>query len=108
MTEEEIEMILSDLSSEDERIIQTMLADGRSREEIADLFKDMEKGLTEIAIELGKLIYKQTNDAKFARDILMFMDTNAQRRELIEFIKKNNPTLNEINHRSFDIVMFGK
>lgn len=31
-----------------------------------------------------------------------------QRRELIEFIKKNNPTLNEINHRSFDIVMSGK
>lgn len=60
----------------------------------------------EIMSELAQLIYKQTEDKKFTREICLFMDTDAQMKELIEFIKENNPTLNEINHRSFDIVMF--
>lgn len=60
----------------------------------------------EITKELAELIFKQTNDVKFARDICLFMDTDKQKKELINFIKENNPTLNEINHRSFDIVMF--
>lgn len=62
----------------------------------------------DIMLEMARLIYKQTNDAKFTRDICLFMDTDAQMEELIEFIKENNPTLNEINHRSFDIVMSEK
>ncbi len=56
--------------------------------------------------ELASLIYKQTNNENFTRNICMFMDTDEQKRELINFIKENNPTLTEINHRSFDIVMF--
>ena len=59
-------------------------------------------------LEMAQLIYKQTNDAKFTRHICLFMDTDDQMEELIEFIKENNPTLNEINHRSFDIVMSEK
>ena len=35
----------------------------------------------------------------------MFMDSNEQKKELIIFIKENNPTLTEINHRSFEMVM---
>ena len=62
----------------------------------------------DIMLEMAQLIYKQTNDAKFTRHICLFMDTDAQMEELIEFIKENNPTLNEINHRSFDIVMSEK
>lgn len=60
----------------------------------------------EIDKELASLIYKQTNNENFTRNICMFMDTDEQKRELIKFIKENNPTLTEINHRSFDIVMF--
>jgi len=60
----------------------------------------------EIDKELASLIYKQTNNENFTRNICMFMDTDEQKRELINFIKENNPTLTEINHRSFDIVMF--
>ena len=60
----------------------------------------------EITRELARLVFKQTNDEKFTRHICIFMDTDEQKKKLIEFIKKNNPTLNEINHQSFDIVMF--
>lgn len=60
----------------------------------------------EVMSELAQLIYKQTEDKKFTRDICLFMDTDAQMKKLIKFIKENDPTLNEINHRSFDIVMF--
>ena len=60
----------------------------------------------EIDKELASLIYEQTNNENFTRNICMFMDTDEQKRELINFIKENNPTLTEINHRSFDIVMF--
>ena len=35
----------------------------------------------------------------------MFMDTDEQKKELIQFIKENNPTLTEINHSSFEMVM---
>ena len=35
----------------------------------------------------------------------MFMDSDEQKKELIIFIKENNPTLTEINHRSFEMVM---
>ena len=55
--------------------------------------------------ELVALIYKQTENENFTRNICMFMDTDEQKKELIQFIKENNPTLTEINHRSFDIVM---
>lgn len=60
----------------------------------------------EIDKELASLIYKQTKNENFTRNICMFMDTDEQKKELIQFIKENNPTLTEINHRSFDIVMF--
>ena len=59
----------------------------------------------EIDKELAYLIYKQTKNENFTRNICMFMDTDEQKKELIQFIKENNPTLTEINHRSFDIVM---
>lgn len=59
----------------------------------------------EINKELASLIYKQTKNENFTRNICMFMDTDEQKKELIQFIKENNPTLTEINHRSFDIVM---
>jgi len=59
----------------------------------------------EIDKELASLIYKQTKNENFTRNICMFMDTDEQKKELIQFIKENNPTLTEINHRSFDIVM---
>ena len=59
----------------------------------------------EIDKELASLIYKQTRNENFTRNICMFMDTDEQKKELIQFIKENNPTLTEINHRSFDIVM---
>ena len=60
----------------------------------------------EIDKELATLIYKQTKNENFTRKICMFMDSDEQKRGLINFIKENNPTLTEINHRSFDIVMF--
>lgn len=60
----------------------------------------------EIDKELASAIYKQTKNENFTRNICMFMDTDEQKKELIQFIKENNPTLAEINHRSFDIVMF--
>lgn len=60
----------------------------------------------EIDKELASLIYKQTKNENFTRNICMFMDTDEQKKELIQFIKENNPTLTEINHRSFDMVMF--
>ena len=60
----------------------------------------------EIDKELASLIYKQTKNENFTRNICMFMDTDEQKKEIIQFIKENNPTLTEINHRSFDIVMF--
>lgn len=59
----------------------------------------------EIDKELASLIYKQTKNENFTRNICMFMDTDEQKKELIQFIKENNPTLTEINHHSFDIVM---
>lgn len=59
----------------------------------------------EIDKELASLIYKQTKNENFTRNICMFMDTDEQKKELIQFIKENNPTLTEINRRSFDIVM---
>ena len=59
----------------------------------------------EIDKELASLIYKQTKNENFTRNICMFMDTDEQKKELIQFIKENNPTLTEINHRSFDMVM---
>ena len=55
--------------------------------------------------ELAALIYNQTKNENFTSNICMFMDTDEQKKELIQFIKENNPTLTEINHRSFDIVM---
>ena len=55
--------------------------------------------------ELAALIYKQTKNENFTRNICMFMDTDEQKKELIQFIKENNPTLTEINHRSFEMVM---
>ena len=68
----------------------------------------MTNNLKEIDKELAMLIYKQTKDERFTRKICMFMDTDAQKQELIQFIKDNDPTLTEINHRSFDIVMSTK
>lgn len=62
----------------------------------------------EIMKELATLIYKQTKNQNFTRNICLFMDTDAQKQELIKFIKENNPSLTEINHYSFDIVMFEK
>ena len=59
----------------------------------------------EIDKELASLIYKQTKNENFTRNICMFMDTDEQKKELIQFIKENNPTLTEINHRSFEMVM---
>lgn len=59
----------------------------------------------EIDKELASLIYKQTKNENFTRNICMFMDTDEQKKELIQFIKENNPTLTEINRHSFDIVM---
>lgn len=59
----------------------------------------------EIDKELASLIYKQTKNENFTRNICMFMDTDEQKKEIIQFIKENNPTLTEINHRSFDMVM---
>ena len=59
----------------------------------------------EIDKELASLIYKQTKNENFTRNICMSMDTDEQKKELIQFIKENNPTLTEINHRSFDMVM---
>ena len=59
----------------------------------------------EIDKELASLIYKQTKNENFTRNICMFMDTDEQKKELIQFIKENNPTLTEINHRSFDMMM---
>ena len=55
--------------------------------------------------ELATSIYKQTKNENFTRNICMFMDSDEQKKELIQFIKENNPTLTEINHRSFDIVI---
>ena len=55
--------------------------------------------------ELAALIYKQTKNENFTRNICMFMDSDEQKKELIQFIKEKNPTLTEINHRSFEIVM---
>lgn len=60
----------------------------------------------EIMKELAELIYKQTNNENFTRSICLFVSTDEQKQKLIKFIKENNPTLTEINHRSFDIVMF--
>lgn len=59
----------------------------------------------EINKELAELLYKQTKNKKFTYNICMFLDTDAQKQELSRFIKENNPTLNEINHRAFEIVM---
>ena len=55
--------------------------------------------------ELATSIYKQTKNENFTRNICMFMDTDEQKKELTQFIKENNPTLTEINHRSFEMVM---
>ena len=55
--------------------------------------------------ELATSIYKQTKNENFTRNICMFMDTDEQKKELIQFIKEKNPTLTEINHRSFEMVM---
>ena len=54
--------------------------------------------------ELAALIYKQTKNENFTSNICMFMDTDEQKKELIQFIKEKNPTLTEINHRSFEMV----
>lgn len=54
---------------------------------------------------LAALIYKQTKNENFTRNTCMFMDSDEQKKELIQFIKENNPTLTEINHRSFEMVM---
>ena len=59
----------------------------------------------EIMRKLAELVYKQTNNENFTRSICLFVSTDAQKQELIKFIEENNPTLTEINHRSFDIVM---
>ena len=59
-----------------------------------------------LMLDLAQLVYKQTGDEKFTRHICLIMDTDDQMEKLIKFIKETNPTLNEINHRSFDIVMF--
>ena len=55
--------------------------------------------------ELAALIYKQTKNENFTRNICMFIDSDEQKKELIQFIKENNSTLTEINHRSFEMVM---
>lgn len=55
--------------------------------------------------ELATSIYKQTKNENFTCNICMFMDFDEQKKELIQFIKENNPTLTEINHRSFEMVM---
>lgn len=55
--------------------------------------------------ELAALIYKQTQNEDFTRNICMFMDSDEQKKELIQFIKENNPTLTEINQRSFEMEM---
>ena len=59
----------------------------------------------EIDKELASLIYKQSKNENFTRNTCMFMDTDEQKKELTQFIKENNPTLTEINHRSFEMVM---
>ena len=59
----------------------------------------------EIDKELASLIYKQTKNENFTRNICMFMDTDEQKKELIQFIKENNTTSTAINHHSFDMVM---
>ena len=59
----------------------------------------------DIDMELATLIYKQTKNENFTRNICMFMDSDEQKKVLVRFIKEYNPTLTEINHRSFEIVM---
>lgn len=59
----------------------------------------------EITIELAELVFKQTNDAEFTRHVCIFVDTDAKKKQLIKFIKENNPSLNEINYHSVSIAM---
>ena len=56
--------------------------------------------------ELVGLIYERTKDKVFAQKTCVFLDTDSQKNELIQFIKDNDPTKNEINHKAFELVMF--
>lgn len=59
-----------------------------------------------IDMELAKLIFEKTKDKIFTQKTCVFLDTDFQKNELIRFIKDNNPTKNEINHKAFELVMF--
>lgn len=59
----------------------------------------------EITKELAELVFKQTNDAEFTRHICIFVDADAKKKQLIKFIKENNPSLSEINYHSVSIVL---
>ena len=58
-----------------------------------------------LAKEMAALIYKQTKDVKFTRNMLLFIDNSYKRRQMIQYIRDNNPTLLEINHKSAEIVL---
>lgn len=60
---------------------------------------------TPLAKEMATLIYKQTKDEKFTREMLLFVNNNYKRKQMIQYIKDNNPTLLEINHKSVEIVL---
>jgi len=59
----------------------------------------------DMALEMARLIYQQTNDKKFTRNMLFALDSEYERKQMIAFIKKNNPDLRAINHFGFELEM---
>ncbi len=59
----------------------------------------------EISKELAELIYERTKDSKFTKDMCIVLETDAQKQKMIQYIKENNPSLNDINYQSLMITM---
>ena len=57
------------------------------------------------ALEMARLIYQQTNNKNFTRNMLLVLNSEYEKKQMIAFIKKNNPDLRAINHFAFELEM---
>jgi len=76
---------------------------------IAEDIKKEEKVILEeskkTAVEMGKLIFQQTKNENFTRSMLLVLSSEYEKKQMIRFIKENNPDLTKINHYAFDLEM---
>lgn len=61
--------------------------------------------IMEVDRKLVIMIYEATKDKLFSKKIVMSLHSVEQKAALIDFIVRESPSLNEINHKALEIAL---